>query len=366
MRDVKWLLLAFSAALTFITFISLHGVERFYVEKEQVLVDSKFESGNTFWQVRGGGVTEFSDGWLKITNPPGASHIVSQNIEINASGFYKLEFEAGVNQVVPADQQEWKNANVAIVYRDKQGDRVGSRMLLKLEGSNLPEQYSDKFLLRDVLGSVDIAFRLYESGGEFSIANPVMSRLGETLLYRSIKIAVLVAWLVLLSVLAILMFKKMQIVPLVVVAILGLLALIGVTMPEGIMIAINQKVETLLPQSIMTGSRQLLMHVYGGEKSLYPGAEVSKLGHFLIFICIGLYVGLFVKKVGAVFALACILVFALATEALQLLVDGRTTRFGDLIVDTVGGSIGLVVGIFCVWLFHHGMQRRSPTHREGL
>lgn len=365
-RDVKWFLLAISAVLTLITFISLHGVERFYIEKEQLLLDDRFKAGGDFWLVRGGGVTEFKDGSLKITNPPGGSHIVSQNIEISAGGFYQLQFEAGVDQVVPVDQEEWKNANVTIIYRDKQGDRIGSRMLLNLEGSKQTEHYSDKFLLRDVLGSVDIAFRLYESGGEFSIANPVLSQLGETQLYKIVKIAVLVSWLVLLLTIAIVMFKKMHVIQLVVVAIIGLLAIIGATMPEGIMIAINQKIETFLPQSVMTGSRQLLMLVYGGEKSIYPGAEVSKLGHLLVFICIGFYAGLFVKTIGVVFAPASILVFALATEALQLLVDGRTTRFGDLIVDAVGGITGLAVGIACVWLFHHGIQRSSPTHREGL
>ena len=66
------------------------------------------------------------------------------------------------------------------------------------------------------------------------------------------------------------------------------------------------------------------------------------------------------RKYGIYFALAAIAVLALATEALQTMVYGRTTSVGDLVVDTAGGLTGLLVGVLIAELIRLMSRGTSP------
>lgn len=72
--------------------------------------------------------------------------------------------------------------------------------------------------------------------------------------------------------------------------------------------------------------------------------------------------GLWWQKIGIEFAIICIGAFAFCTEALQMLVNGRTTSTGDLITDTVGGIFGLIIGAFLLWCFQSvkKLVKKSP------
>lgn len=358
-------MLALTLVLVVTTFLLIHSVDRFYVETEQLLQDNQFLSGNTYWQEKGGNPVDFQGGQLSLVNRPGSSHNVFQNVAIDSGGFYQLNFEASAKEVVPVGEEDWKNANVAVIFRDRQGERIGSRMLLNLEGSQASNFYSKQFLLKDFLGSVDIAFRLYHSGGEFTILNPVMSQLQELPLYKVTKFALVSAWVILLAIITFFMVKAMGIVQLVMVAILGLLAIVGVLMPEGILTELIQRIETRIPQQVLNRSRDLLSFAYSGEKALYPGAEISKVGHFLLFIGIGFFAGWSIRRTSVIFAASSVAVFALVTEVLQLLVDGRTTRISDLMVDGVGGVIGFIAGATCVWLYWIYSEHDLETSPES-
>ena len=156
----KWVVLLFTLLLSVVTMYSLNTVDRFYVEKEQLLQDNQFLFGGAHWEGGDTNSISFQGNRLTITNLPGASHKVSQNIKIDSTAFYRFEFEAAVKDVFPPGDEEWHGGSVAIIYYDHNGDRVGSRMFENLRESKPLQSYSKTFLVRDTLGSIDIALSL--------------------------------------------------------------------------------------------------------------------------------------------------------------------------------------------------------------
>ncbi len=348
-KVVKWALLSLSVLLAMLTISSLRYVDRFYVEQAQLLEDPVFLSGKIQWKQKGRGEVATSGNRLTITNNIGSNHIVFQNVVVDTPSFYQFEFDAGVKNVEPTSDEDWARASVAIIFRDTNGERTGSTMLADLVGSQAIKSFSEKLLLRESLGSIDLAFRLYNSKGQFTVANPIVSRLQEFPFYQKIRSTLVFSWFFVLAILIFLLVRLASIRNLFALAFLVTVALAGVVMPEGIMTAVNQKIAGLLPQSLLTESRRLLGLLYDGNKFINPGAEVSKIGHFLIFTLLGIFAGFNWQKIGIFFAIISIASFAFVTEALQMLVNGRTTSVGDLITDVVGGFFGLVIGIILVW-----------------
>ncbi len=364
---LKWAVLSVAVGLAILTVFSLRSVDRFYVEKEQLLEDAQFLSGKTHWKEKGSSQTSTAGNRIVITNNLGASHSVFQNVVVDTPAFYKIDFDAGVRDVVPAGKEKWARAGVAVIYRDKNGKRTGSSTVVGLVGSKAIQPYSKTLLLWKDLGSVDISFRLYNAGGEFVVANPAMSRLQEFPFYKNMRMGIVVAWCILLLALVYLLFRFGGIWNLLVVMTLGGVAIVGVMMPESTMTILNQWLAGLIPTSFLTESRRILGFVYEGNRFVNPGSEVSKIGHFVVFSLLGFFAGLRWQKIGLLFALTCIAAFAFITEALQTLVYGRTTSFGDLIIDMIGGAIGLVIGVFLLWCYQSlkTLLRESDSAREN-
>ena len=100
------------------------------------------------------------------------------------------------------------------------------------------------------------------------------------------------------------------------------------------------------------------------DRFSHPGAEISKLGHFIVFLCFGLIAGLLWRKCGIYFAFVAIVVLALATEALQTLVYGRSPNVVDSILDVLGGLTGLVLGIVVAGLVELMIRDTAPDSQS--
>ena len=205
-------------------------------------------------------------------------------------------------------------------------------------------------MFAETIASIDVAARLYRAGGEFFLTEPVMSKLMELPLFKGVRIAVVLAWLMLCAAIAFFSVRVLKIWQLLMLAGLGGAALVGAMLPEPSMTVITQKVAGLFPESVLTNLRTVLGNIYTDNKFAHAGTEISKLGHFMVFACFGLVMGLMWRRCGIYFGIAAIVVLALATEALQTMVYGRTTSTGDLIVDVLGGLTGLFFGVLIAGL----------------
>lgn len=347
---IKWLVLILLLILSLATLFALQNVDRFYDEKAQLLSDPEFLEGDRHWGVAQPSGIVYSGKRLSITNGPGASNRVFQNILVETPAYVRFSFDGGAKNIVPGEQ-DWARASGTIIYRNKAGERVGSKMIATFDGTSAMKSFSHTELLREHLGSVDISFRLLESVGTFNVGNPVFSVLQEYPFYKNLKKIIIGFWVVAIAFLAFLALRVLSWLQVSVLMLLGVGVLAGTLMPEFMMSAINFKLASALPESILSNTRRILTGVYGIEKLAGPGAEVSKLGHFIAFALIGVVVGFVSNRIGVIFGAACIVVFALLSEALQFLVGGRTPSMSDLAIDSSGGLLGLIIGLICLLLF---------------
>ena len=82
--------------------------------------------------------------------------------------------------------------------------------------------------------------------------------------------------------------------------------------------------------------------------------DVQKLGHSLLFACLGYFAFLaFYGKVSTALLTYTLVLFAVSTEILQLVIDGRLFGVIDLGLDLVG----IAIGAFTAWLICHVRRR---------
>ncbi|NNJ90037.1 MAG: VanZ family protein [Gammaproteobacteria bacterium] len=85
-------------------------------------------------------------------------------------------------------------------------------------------------------------------------------------------------------------------------------------------------------------------------------ADIQKLGHTFLFACLGYiaFIG-FARKVSLKVLSYSLVLFALSTEILQLVVDGRLFGFADALLDV----LGIFAGAVLAWVILHMRQRSS-------
>ena len=78
------------------------------------------------------------------------------------------------------------------------------------------------------------------------------------------------------------------------------------------------------------------------------GLNIRKWAHFIEFFVLGVFVYLIFRqtvvrhKILVAFAL-CVLV-GVMDESIQCFIDGRTSQFSDVLIDSFGGFVGIVIG----------------------
>lgn len=331
--------------LSLVTYLVTQFVDRFGVEEEQLLQNASFLDDGANWQKQGPQPVDFQDNQVRIHNGPGASQAVFQNLEVDTPAYYRFSYSAETKEVVSTSPEDWALASVAVIYYDDNGERTGSKTLASLVGTESAAHFTEDILLIDTVASIDFAARLYRAGGEFVVSDPIVTRLKELTTYKAFRYFIIAAWVLLLGFIFYAVAQVCRLWQVLILAGLAGVALLGTMMPEAIMTVLTQKVAGLLPESFLVELRSILSRLYGESRFSEAGTEVSKLGHFLIFLCFGLFVGLVWRRCGIYYAIAAILVFSIVTEVLQTLVYGRTTNISDLILDNTGGLIGLVIGV---------------------
>lgn len=85
-------------------------------------------------------------------------------------------------------------------------------------------------------------------------------------------------------------------------------------------------------------------------------ADVQKLGHTLLFACLGYiaFIG-FARRASLKVLSYSLVLFAVSTEILQLVIDGRLFGFADALLDI----LGIVAGAALAWAILHMRQRSS-------
>ena len=108
------MLLMLAVVLASVTIFCMQYLERFFVAEEQLLIDPQFSAKNVHWDEKGGGVVTFQNNQLTISNIPATNKNVFQNIKVDVPAYYRFEFKAGVDEVIPASTEKWALATIVL------------------------------------------------------------------------------------------------------------------------------------------------------------------------------------------------------------------------------------------------------------
>lgn len=118
---------------------------------------------------------------------------------------------------------------------------------------------------------------------------------------------------------------------------------VSVAMPET---TVKENGEIKTEAEIITENNIRIKKKYKFNEFLrqsFHAIEFFPLGMFLTLL-FGLYIKLQDKvPAGILYGFLSLFLFALADETIQLFVDGRTFETGDILVDCVGGFVGILV-----------------------
>lgn len=342
---IKWLVLAVVVLLQLLTILLLTNTERFYVEKQQLLNDPEFVQGAVFWKQSGNGYLQHNGKTVSVISDEKASHAIYQTLPIEQPGHFTVSFESAISNVATV-AEGYGGAELVVVYRNKLGSTNGhGKRLFLASGTRPMAPYSRTLHLGSEIGSVDIAVRLKNASGKFTVTNLQVSQLQEFPLFKKIKFTLFAMWLSVFVVFGWIAFRVLALPQTVVLSGVLVVGLVGVMLPDGLMTSLNGIVSSLLPTTLIAAAGNALAGLFGYTSLGASGAEIGKMGHFAVFLILGTIAGCNFRKIGAMFGVAVIAAFASLTEALQLLVVGRTTSINDFFIDVSGGVIGLFVGI---------------------
>ena len=166
------------------------------------------------------------------------------------------------------------------------------------------------------------------------------------------RLAVIIQWGVVfaaMTVLATRVYSHLQILTLC--AMLGI-SLVGFLAPESVF----PHITSLMPAPLTGLIANLFGQFFSGA-----GTYLAEITHFVVFMVLGVIMGINAHQSGPVFSLAILSAFASLTEVLQLLVVGRMSSVSDIIVNLCAGTIGLCIGIGIFF-----MTRAKPRRQRRL
>lgn len=338
----KWIVLGAVFLLALGTVYALKVTDRFYVETQQLLANPDWSAATMHWSERGGGEIAYVDGALSITNDTKTGHSVFQRLSLEGPGFFRLNFVAS-GRDIQTEEPVWTGGSIGVVEYDSKGEKRGSQTLFRLRQSQPMQFYSYQIYLDDRFDSVELQLRLLRSSGVFTVGKLELSSLGEYPTYKRLKATVVVFWGLALVVLFVFVIRSINRTQAVVLMCFCAMALAGTVMPSRSMGAFSEYLVSVIPEIVMVGFTGFLESFFGLADMVGTRA-LSKVGHFGVFLCIGVMAGWDYRRLGFVFSVATIFVFSLLTEVFQLLIIGRTATVMDWLIDCTAGFTGVCIG----------------------
>ena len=341
----KWLLIFILLILAAISHTSLNSIERFEVLDKQLLKDPSFSQKLKYWQKKGEQSLMFIDSTVQIVNKSSASQTIRQSLQIETPATVRLAVKAGGVDIVTGSER-WAGGSVVLVPYDETGHRTGSTAVAIISETMEARLYSKTVFLNRDISRVEVAIRLLKSSGSFQAGELQLTWLQERSSYKITRITVGATWAVVALLLLILVLKYLGKLGVVLFAGLPLIVLLGILLPEPFIATVGSSLAQLIPQSILSWIQEILATYFGYELQT-DSARIVKFGHFAAFLIVGTLIGWTGRYIGFGFGfgLVSIATFAIITEVLQMLVNGRSASVIDIFIDIAGAALGMCLGV---------------------
>jgi hypothetical protein len=343
-----WLLLAMVLLCSIATWISLGSTERFQIQ-DTLLAQTDGLSDDSSWHSRGTAKLDYTGDGVTLTtedngqdNPKWTFHELTRTFRPDP-GVYKMVIQASSTGISATNEPVW-GAHTGMTLFDQDENRTGRFSLSDLVGDNDISTYTSIVQITEAMPIVKFQIRLMAHSGSMHVQNPALYRVAEAESYQVVRMALAAAWAATLLMLAfaVLRFLKLH----------SAKPKVGFTTVSLLLVVALGAILMLMPDTI---TRYIADSVNYSTKLPFAGEFnfkeiLSASGHLLFFLLVGIIAGLFHQKVSMAFLLACIVVFAVFTESIQVFSFQRTPSPEDIIVDLIGGAIGFALGCLLVIL----------------
>lgn len=260
----------------------------------------------------------------------------------------KLRVTGVVKTLTKKADDDISDGGAVMVWLQDDSDKVSTYLNVgKLDGKEDAYEVSRVINLSENITRFSLVLTNKQSTAEFALQDASIELLTEQPLFSQIRIVVFLVWAILLTLALFYLFKRASLPLFVVMSTLMLLTVIGVLMPETLnSTTIKPLYEKLQNRTGLTGDA-ILEHAY-------------KIGHFLFFFSLSLTLMMYRKAlelpIWEIFLL--MILFAFATEGMQLYLSDRTSRISDLIIDI---SAVFVAAMFALMIVSLKQDSTSPV-----
>ena len=227
----------------------------------------------------------------------------------------------------------WNTARIAITQKiDGIHDQYLPLAIQSVIGTNEWKTYKENFYIPPDAKIVRFSVELHHATGSLEIRNWRLYPVIQLTLYSWSRDIILYAWGGFFMILIGSCFYTQQKKILLRFLLISFFAaiIIGVSLPGDIKTFIFENIDIQIDNA-----NPLFSPI-----SALPW-DLSKVGHFVFFLGFGLVLRLTASNTSTWKVLTIIIMMACGTELVQIYVDGRTPLVSDVLIDTMGGTLGV-------------------------
>ncbi len=350
----RWLFLYGLFAATVITWVASHNITQFK-QLGPVAFQNGFPGDLTQWSRRGGweNILFEQDGIKLHRNVDKASYAVRTFALAPSENRIeeKLNVTALIKTITKKPASDPASGGAVTIRLQDDSDKVVKYVLIgRLDGLSDQYEINRVINLTENITRFSLVFYNKQSNAEFALVDASASLVTELPAFRNARIAIFVTWSIIFLITLYYLFTHASKTMFAVIGTVILLTFVGVLMPEtirsGAVKPVLQAIQNLTgPTDDDTGLR----YAY-------------KIGHFVFFFLSTLILLLYRHPlkllVWEIFTL--MILFAIATEGLQLYLLDRSTRVTDLIIDFSAILFGAILAASIVAIKAISSKKSKP------
>ncbi len=260
------------------------------------------------------------------------------------AGSYQLSAHLRTENLLQGEKG-WQRAGLVLLRFDETGKRIASYDVISLDGTTPWAQYRRFIDMPGPTKKIAVVARILNASGDFRIKSIDMFSAEKQKWFETIRLSIAAVWAALFLWLLYRTIKFTGLtIPLLVIGTLIILAFAGTLLPKELVVRVNSQIADLLPSGLSAFLRDSINAVLPGYLT-HTHQEISKFGHWLIFLLMGFLAAAYFRKSSLLFCALAALSIAAATETLQFLTNARTPHVNDFLIDSAGLICGLILAV---------------------
>ncbi|NOT10834.1 MAG: VanZ family protein [Methylococcaceae bacterium] len=344
-------------ALTLGTILFFNYYQRFVVSGAELVKDNQFLENFGEWEHSIHAMT--TGPGIASLHSENSSEIVNLSQKISNIGQYRLlrlacDIKASN---VTHHKNSWNTARVILIFYNPQAQAMYHlpHTLATFEGTQDWTHYEGIFQVPANASATEVGVQLTQITGTLNVKKISLRPVAETESFGNIRKLGLFVWSTVLFwiTLPLLRSARGNCHRTLIIA-LGIAIMFGVLMPDDIKKGIGiflSPSRIMVPESSLTTAFKFT--------PLLPPLDIFKLGHFVLFTALAVAARFGNPYPASRTAIpAYLFVFALVTEVLQLFVSARSAQMGDVLIDSMGITLGVLLAyVMQVVLAHMPINR---------